>query len=83
MKFQKFKNRNFRFRGDRNTWIGWKDENTIVVNVGKGIITEEYWEEFLHFLSQYNIRIDKDIRCGERKEFVVNLTKGVKNEPRV
>ena len=54
--FVVFQNRNWNYRGDKNTWARVNGDK-LIVNIGKGVITSEYEEELEAFLAPYNLRI--------------------------
>lgn len=51
-----FKNRNWDYNGDKNTWVR-VDGDKLTVNIGKGIISSGYMEELESFLAAYDLRI--------------------------
>jgi len=54
--FVVFQNRNWNYRGDKNTWARVNGDK-LIVNIGKGVITSEYEEELEAFLAPYNLKI--------------------------
>lgn len=60
-----FKNRNYRFNGDRNSWARLNDDGTITVCMGKGIMSDEYMEELSEFCSSHGGSF-KDLHTGGR-----------------
>ena len=65
-----FKNRNFRFNGDRSSWARLNDDGTITVCMGKGVMTDEYMEELSDFCAAYGGDF-RDLHIGCR----ITLTK--------
>lgn len=54
--FVVFKNRNWNYNGDKNTWAR-VDDDKLTVNIGRGYMSSEYLEELETFLAPYNLKI--------------------------
>ena len=54
--FVVFNSRNWSYTGDKNTWAR-VNNNTLTINVGKGIISSEYMEELEAFVAPFGLNI--------------------------
>ena len=54
--FVVFNSRNWSYTGDKNTWARVNND-TLTINVGKGIISSEYMEELEAFVAPFGLNI--------------------------
>lgn len=54
--FVVFKSHNWSYTGDKNTWARVNND-TLTINVGKGIISSEYMEELEAFVAPFGLNI--------------------------